>query len=375
MEQPIEGALYDLGRASQGRPTDQGVITALSENPRVFSREWVARRKPEYAVKFRQGSDLIVISALHHQLNAYELEALSRFRLKQYVNAEFYDADAVKQYQITTDPAMAELAPYDYHAIIATAEGEIACYMCLQTPILHNSPTQGAPGALPVSLYRPMWDVERPQFPTEIEFGTKLYGQHQGIRSLPAASLREISTLIRNITLARSVATDIALVETILLSAEYVMDVRSQVEAVIGCIAPDARRVLYNLGIPMTYAPDVRAQALPYASPFTDPATGRLVAGARIWAQHAYEEGLFWPFALATADIRLDTQYFIELERVLAQAEPDDIWAGLRQLRHNRPLRVSRYLIASQHAGDTYWTKEVSPQRVERARAQAASRP
>lgn len=336
---------------------------------RPFSLAAVGRRKPPYLVKSRPGSGLIVISALQHQLTHQEQEAISRFRLEQFLNAGFYDEKAVERYHLNGDPAMEELAPEDYHAIVANTAGEIICYMCLQSP-LHESLDLTRHTQFDARLGA----LGRPMFPVELEFGADLYGRHPGLSALPISAIREISSLVRNMTLTRSVTTDIALVETIVAAALYVIDVRSHVEAVIGCIAPEARRVLYNLGVPMTYAPYAQARALPYAAPITDPQTGERVNGMVIWADAAYEPGRFWPFALASVDLRLDEGYFTQLDAHLGADTPDAIWRALSGTRRERPHRASRYLIApEQEEGAVYWTREVSSERVAREQRRQAA--
>src|SRR5579859_6821 len=245
---------------------------SLAEDPFPFRRERVFARAGRLQFKAREGSRLTVIVARESDLLPEERTAISRYRLEQYMHVNLYSASLIEEWGIKEDPGMDLLTPNDVHFLTATEDGVIAAYLCLQnaSSLLATRATQiVSPGVpLPQATLVPeqpltnapiLGDANRPIFPVETKHGD-LFSAHPAFRTLPVSSVREITRLVRNQRpdmrgRLRDIA-DIAIAETIVASAHYVNDPANRVEAIIGCMALEARRALLNYRIPVAYAPD-----------------------------------------------------------------------------------------------------------------------
>src|SRR5437868_7895508 len=92
--------------ADDGEPRD-------SDDASVMYRELFAAAAPSEREGYRRivrgGTGLVTISARHSALAQSEADAISRFRLHQYVLAGLYDGEIIQRLGLATDPAMSLL--------------------------------------------------------------------------------------------------------------------------------------------------------------------------------------------------------------------------------------------------------------------------
>lgn len=345
---------------------------------RPFSRENVERRIEalarsehaggsahapvgEYVAVFRPGTRLTIISASHNALTEQERADVSAYRLEQYIAAGLYDAELVERAQIKEDPAMTMLGPRDTHLIVVNEDGVIASYMCLQAAaeqfrpriteasalspfaresFLRSKQFSGgvrAASSLGVSVYPTVSEAVRRGFPVETEYGA-LYVNHAGLRNMPVDNVREIARFVRNLSMKRhgsDSTIDLAIVETILASVRYLLAPDHHAEAVVGCIAPEARRFLYHLGIPVAYAPS--------APILGENLGGSTPDGPPIWADASHAPGKFWPFAISCLDLKRDQAYFEQLETTMACDSAQEVRRAMNEARRSRLRPRSRF--------------------------------
>lgn len=326
-----------------------------------FQRDRVLAQNGRLRAVARPGSRLTLVVAEHGALLPEERAALSRYRLEQYVLANLFSADLVERWGVTEDPGMGLLNAADTHVFAATPEGVIASYLSLQTASgalanlarVANATTRAGDGANAGALAS-QWmfpeaptlaEMERPIFPVETEHDD-LYMRHPGLRVIPVESVREISRLVRNQRadlrpLLRDV-TDIAVAETIVAAAAFVIEPANRVEAIIGCMAAEARRMLFNYRIPVAYAKD---------APIYGDNLGGAISGQLIWTSETRAEGAFWPFAISVLDVRRDASYYAELQEALGRSSTQEIREGLNRLRKRMPLRPPRFAATFAYPG------------------------
>ncbi|HEU5441992.1 MAG TPA: ThiF family adenylyltransferase [Ktedonobacterales bacterium] len=323
-------------------PLSALIMPHQHEATELFVAPRVEGRRSYYSAHTRPGTGLVVIVARDDALTPAERAVISAYRLRQYTLAGMYDEALVQELALDGDPAMDAVAGRDLHVAVGDSEGRFLCYLCMQSPMTLTPDL----GPAPEPYTALMGDLERPLFPVETEYGLDLYGQHPGIRWLPIASVRELSRLVRNQELAYSPAVEAAPAETILASMGALTDHSHMIEAIVGCIAPEARRLLYNLHVPMAYAPQAPILA--------DNLSGRLPDGRLLWTGHSHASGRFWPYALATVDLAQEAVQFAELDSILAQPNTADVITKLRQWRGRGPARRPRYVVDSDD-GSTVW--------------------
>jgi molybdopterin/thiamine biosynthesis adenylyltransferase len=320
-----------------------GEADTLIAARRMFDRArlWEEGQRGRRAT-LRAGTGLVVLTMRHDALTPDEVFAIATFRLRQYMRAGLYDEAAVTHMGVTEDPAMALLAAHDIHIAVGDAEGRFLCYMCAQSPL------PIAEEHIPYPLLK---DARRPVFPTESEYGLGLYGAHPAIQWLPMATTREISRLVRNLEISRGPTTEAASAEAVLAMEREICRSGSGIELTIGCMAPEARRLLYGLGVPIAYAPRARITG--------DNQGGGAPNGPLLWTASSHAPGRFWPYALATADLRLDAQYYSELDLALAQSDGDAALEALRRVRRS-PHRLARYALPEDQVDSpaVLWTSD-----------------
>lgn len=334
------------GEARAPEPDAPRVATLITPRRHEAAELFIAPRaegRPSYySVRTRVGTGLVVIVARHDALTPAEHAVISAYRLRQYTLAGMYDEALVRELALEGDPAMDAVAGRDLHVAVGDHEGRFLCYLCIQSPMTLTPEL----GPAPEPYTAIMREYDRPLFPVETEYGLDLYGTHPGMRWLPIANVRELSRLVRNQELPYSPAVEVAPAETILASAQALTDHCHRIEAIVGCIAPEARRLLNNLGVPMAYAPEAPILA--------DNLSGRLPDGRLLWTANAHASGRFWPYALATVDLAQEAAHFAELESILAQPDAADVISMLRRWRGRGLTRRPRYVVDSDD-GSTVW--------------------
>ena len=293
----------------------------------------------------RAGTGIVVATILDQTLDADERRAIGEYRLDQYVLAGLYDAELVEREGVETDPAMLALAPDDVHVVVGDAEGRFLSYMCMQSPMQ----TAAASGEeqQPVASSLRLKDTKRPVFPCETEYGTDLYGRHPGLANLPLFGVRELTRLVRN-QAVRTPFDACTVVEAVVAISQVICDPYHHIEAIVGCAAPEVRRLLFRLGVSLAYAPE--------APVIGENASGSAPNGQLIWTRTANAPGRFWPFALAAADILPDQWYYDRLDAALALPAAE-IMPAIGQVQHQGPLRPPRYCLSEGADGHgAHWT-------------------
>jgi hypothetical protein len=228
------------------------------------------------------------------------------------------------------------------------------CYMCVQSPLPdlsgRDAMDAGAGPSTTERAYAHMHDRGRPLFPTETEYGAALFSDHPALGLIPVAGVREVSRLVRNQSVEYTSLMQAATAETILAAARVLCDPQQRIEATLGCIAPDARRLLHVLGIPVAYAPH---------APILGPNLGGGAQGEQLlWTADAHLEGRFWPFVVASADLRVEQQYLHQLDAALGRDSAETAIADLNNVRRGRPRIPSRYVTDPGLSYPVFWTAD-----------------
>lgn len=320
-------------------------------------RDMVGGSAPHEGVRFtvRSGTGLRVVMAYHGQLSACERTAIGRFRLTQYVAAGLYDEARARRFEEHGDPSLEALAAHDMHIAVGDAQGRFLAYLCVQSAF----PFSSAPTALRAphahsDTTRRLWERPRPTFPVETEYG-HIYGHHPGLKAMPLHGVRELSRLVRNQdpALRGDPLLQLAVAETLVAGARLLYDRTWGIEAIVGCMAPDARRSLFAMGIPVAYAPEASVVDVnlgggsPNAPDFL------------LWAPAAEDPGRFWPFAISATDLRRDQPYYEALDTVLAHSvAPESVLRSLKRQRLNAPRQRACYAAPAEGAGGLLWTDQ-----------------
>lgn len=291
----------------------------------------------------RQGTGLVALTAVHECLTPREQRAISEFRLHQYVLAGLYDAEKVARLELDVDPAVAMLAPRDIHVAIGDTEGRFLSYVCMQSPVGWKE-TLDAEGAETAHKCL-MGDPDRLEFPCEAHEARHIYSQHPGITMLPVEGVREFIRLVRNQAI-RVPADLFAVAEVMAAVAKVIMDPVHRIEALIGCGSPAVRKMLYSFGIPVAYAPK---PLMTTENPNTQ------VAGDALFTSESLQPGRFWPLILATSDVQLDAEFYLEADRILA-LPLDELAQELDSLRGVELRRQPRHALDARELGSVLWT-------------------
>jgi molybdopterin/thiamine biosynthesis adenylyltransferase len=304
----------------------------------------------------RAGTGLIILSLRHDTLTTDEKTALGAYRLEQYVLADLYDAEVVRRLGVSEDPAMDNLEPYDVHVVVGREDGQILCYMCMQSALAlagrHavDRSQDDAPMATPL-----LRDTDRPLFPCETEYGQTLFSHHPLMGDLAIARVRELTRFVRN-QRTKDPLDAIAITEVVAAMVRVLCDPSQQLEAVVSCSSPEARRLLQGLNIPAAYAP-----AAPIAG---DNLNGGRLGGSLLWSERSHAAGRFTPMAIAIADLRDAKEYFGALDRALA-APRDDVRQRLATAREKwrgavAPSRfIAPDLADAEQTARMAWTAEI----------------
>jgi hypothetical protein len=320
---------------------------AAARYPGLFCHPGLRTVRLGYQRVERSGTGIVSLAVLHGDLTPRELDAISEYRLQQYVLSGMYDAATVERLGLWRDPSLEALADHDVHIAIGDVHGRFLCYMCMQSPLLPN----GAPAREVSAAGWRMGDPTRPfVFPCESEFGVGIYARHPQIAPIVLDNVRELTRLVRN-QVVRTPVDAFTVVEAVLAVARGMSDPAHHIDAIVGCASLEVRRLLYRLGIPMVYAP---------FEPILGDNLGAAQDGQLLWTDQSHVPGRFWPFALASADVRLDITYFDALDAALALSA-DQIVEAASALRLDGLLRTPRLLIPPDSAGGVVWTDNPLP--------------
>ncbi|HEX9069912.1 MAG TPA: hypothetical protein VF807_14150 [Ktedonobacterales bacterium] len=274
----------------------EDILHVLAERQRE-ARHHVLRTGPAFYEHLRPSG--VCIRVLRHgALSPEQRDALGTFRLDQYGLHGLYRPEIIVERDLRVDPMLDRLEASALHLLALGAQDELLTYTCLQ------GPSAVAPHALTNGAVPRLRDSERPIFPTETRFGMSLFPSLPALADLPITAVVEVSRLVRNSVVrapeARFATFDLAYVLTRLL-----INPELGLSATIGRMMREARRLFYELRMPMLYAPD--APLLVHDT----------IPGEDFWTPSSQAPGAFWPYAAATADVRAIEPYLVRLNQAL----------------------------------------------------------
>jgi ThiF family len=241
----------------------------------------------------------------HDMLSASAFNEFGEFRIDQYALAGLYDTSKIAQRGYRTDPTLADLAENAIHVLCGTAAGQILACCSIVPP---RGPLYSEPTGLLVKRRRPLVlaDQERAVFPAETElFGRGVFESLPAIQTIPVERMREIAHLMRNQAI-KTPLTGIAVFEICYALTEVLTNPRLGIDVTLGSSGPEARNLMELVNIPMLYAPWAQV-VVSEAAPEDD-----------FWIPPTNAEGYFWPFVMATADLRAIAPFRLQLNGALA---------------------------------------------------------
>ena len=159
-----------------------GLVEAAAEIrlPKLFSKP---HKDALFSVPDRQG---IAVTALKtSSLKDEELVALMRFRLAQYIEANFVEANVIYERRLEHEPLDA-VYPNDIHVLAGSvSDGEILCYATIKS----------SPDAPPGTTLRTR---ERALLPVEKVHGWGIYNRLPILPDLPINQIRELGRFVKN---------------------------------------------------------------------------------------------------------------------------------------------------------------------------------
>jgi hypothetical protein len=159
-----------------------GLVEAAGEIrlPKLFSKP---HKDALFSVPDRQG---IAVTALKtSSLKEDELMGLMRFRLAQYIEANFVETNVIYERRLEHEPLDA-VYPNDIHVLAgAVSDGEILCYATIKS----------AADAPPGTTLRTR---ERPLLPVEKVHGWGIYNRLPILPDLPINQIRELGRFVKN---------------------------------------------------------------------------------------------------------------------------------------------------------------------------------
>lgn len=280
--------------------------------------------------RHREHSDLVVVAAVHHQLDDDLRRAIGQYRFDHSILCGFYDAQYVLAHGITSDPALDAFPSEGIHILVGAGDGRLLAYVCLLP-----SPDGGATYLMDDPA-RPLYHVERETF------GREAYQSLPALARLPVEQVREFTSLLRN-QVDPSPLSTIAVAEALLTMVQVQLHPLCATTASLGCARLEARRAAQRIGIPLLYAPfaPVVAHDLP---PY--------------WTPGADMPGLFWPFVAATEDLQAFQGHFRLIDAILA-GPPAQVGAGIQALaaaRQPTPFALVPEGASADDAAGVIWT-------------------
>jgi hypothetical protein len=332
------------------------------ERDALYPALLVSPRAGDAAVFYRREraeSRLITVALAHGLLSPEQHAAIGAFRLRQYALCGLYDVRRAARDTSEMDPSMDSLAPEALHVCCGTPDGRLLGYMCMETAKYCTSvPTPG--WSPPAAKHGGSWHGAlsdnsyvfganpRPLFATELElFGPGVFASLPYLRDIAVTRARELSRMLRNqvVVSPLSVAATVEIVHTMYrLATEPALAIR----ATLGCLGRDGRALLEQLGVPVLYAPDapVLAQQVAWA---------RATRGSSYWSDSANAQGQFWPFVVASEDLRRNTQHFARLEKLLT-LKIADLRRALVNFRRAGRMIVPETLLPGLASSAIRWT-------------------
>ena len=147
--------------------------------PELFQRE---HPDAVFTVPNRGG---VTVTALRTtSLTEEQLVALMRFRMAQYLEVNFVDANIVYERRLEHEP-LEGAKPNDIHVLAGTSDGEILCYAAMKSP----------PDTPPGTTLRTR---DRALLPVEQIHGWGIYNRLPILPDLPVSQIRELGRFVKN---------------------------------------------------------------------------------------------------------------------------------------------------------------------------------
>jgi hypothetical protein len=271
----------------------------------------------------------------HGTLSPQQRDALGAFRLDQYGLHGLYRPEVIALRNLRTDPMLDQLGASALHVLALSAQDELLVYTCLQGPA-DVAFTSGADSRLR--------DTERPCFPTETRFGTGVFTTLPALADLPISAVIEISRLVRNKVIRKPEAR-LATFDLAYVLSQLMISPQLGLSATIGRMMREARRLFYELRMPMLYAPDA---PLLVQGP---------VPGEDFWTPESQAPGAFWPYAAASEDVRACEAYLARLNHAL-EAPVEQIMPQLKEVLATTPVNPPTSLLREAAHSQLRWTVE-----------------
>jgi hypothetical protein len=153
--------------------------------------------------------------------------------------------------------------------------------------------------------------------------------------------VRELTHLLRNRAIQPAISI-VAVLESMYAVLQLVARPHSSIQAVMGHVEIEARRLAYDLGMPILYAPGA-----PLAP----------VKAGDYWSDEANLPGRFWPFVLAQSDVRRHPDLLARLGNFLSSADAQNWRNHLLILRRATTPAVPHVSVPKQSTG-ALWTPD-----------------
>jgi molybdopterin/thiamine biosynthesis adenylyltransferase len=302
----------------------------------------------------RRPSGMIALAVTHDALSSEQVAAIGEWRLDQYVLCGLYDAAVLAARELHTDPAMQELTPDAIHTFAGTADGRLLAYCCVQ-PATGQVQQPGAQAGARARLWlRPrmtMAATPRDLFPSERElFGPEIFASLAAVRKTPVPEIRELTRLVHNQVMS-SRQVGIAVVEVLHALTQVLVNRRLGIRWAVGNMGAKARQAVARLQLPVLYARDARV-VVTDSGPDYD-----------YWIAPANFDRSFWPFVVASADLRAIRAHLRRLDRALSDPAPKvahAVAAVTRQARRHLPNSLLR---SAQQSSLLWAPDDISPPR------------
>lgn len=260
----------------------------------------------------RPANGLRTVVLRHRRLDETQREALARFRLQQFLLCEWYDAARLSACHAIEDPAFAALPDDALHICVGTDASKLLGYACLMpaaNPDIGEGTCLGTPGRQLLRAEAEMHDQP-------------VFGTIPAIAGVPTRNAMETACIIRNQT-SSSPLSSVAVVDLILMVTRILRDPAQQFQVCIGQADTSARKLLWQLGYPVLYAPHIAVN--PISQDF-------------YWHDSVHAQGRFWPFVVATDDLRASAHERERLEHAVT-LPPREARRALAQVLH-QPMRA-----------------------------------
>jgi hypothetical protein len=299
--------------------------------------------------KRKRPSGLIALAVAHDALSAEQRVAIGEWRLDQYALCGFYNTTVLAARELFTDPAMQELGPGTIHAFAGTADGHLLAYCCVQPATAQDQRPDvpaGSRAKLSRRLQMTMATPGRCVFPTERElFGPGIFVSLAAVRETPVREVRELTRLVHNQAID-SPQVGLAVVEVIHALTQVLVEPRLGIRLAVGNIGSNARQAVGNLRMPMLYARQARV-VVTTAGPDYD-----------YWIAPANFDRNFWPFVIASADLRAMRAYLRQLDRALAQSAPEEVRSALASVTRQSKQHLPKSLLRSATKSPLLWVAD-----------------